>query len=148
MVSFEIGLVLLIFGIGLLVAESLHPGFFIAVPGTILIVMGLVIIVLPQIFDQWIGIIMVITALFSSIGTILLYRKIAPGQRPFATSMDSLGGKRGVVINDIEPGSIKGKVKISNQVWSATSDQAIPAGKNVEVVSSEGVHVKVKEITQ
>lgn len=139
---------MIIIGIGLMVAEAMYPGFFVAVPGTVLLVMGSVFILLPEIFEQWSGIIMVVTALLASITTVLLYHKIAPGQKPSSTSMDSLVGMKGVVITDIKPGSISGKVKLINQVWSATSDSAIPEGRKVEVISSQGVHVKVIEYTE
>ena len=146
MVNVEIGWVMIIVGFGLLVAESLHPGFFVAVPGTVLLVMGAVFILLPEIFDQWSPVIMVITCLLASIATILVYRRIASGHKPLATSMDTLVGKKGMVVTDVEPGSITGKVKIENQIWSATSATVIPKGKEVEVIHSEGVHVNVTEI--
>lgn len=146
MVNVEIGWVMIIIGFGLLVAESLHPGFFVAVPGTVLLVMGTVFILLPEIFDQWSAVIMVVTALVASIATIMMYRKIAPVQTPSCTSKDSLKDKIGKVTIDIEPGSITGKVKIDNQTWSATSESVIPKGKKVKVVESEGVHVRVVEI--
>lgn len=148
MINVEIGWVMIIIGIGLLTAEAMHPGFFVAVPGTVLLVMGVVFIMLPEVFDQWSPVIMVITALLASIATIMLYRRIAPGHKPLSTSMDTLTGKKGVVVTDIEPGSISGKVKIDNQIWSATSESAIPEGIEVEVISSKGVHVKVIELTE
>jgi membrane protein implicated in regulation of membrane protease activity len=148
MVNVEIGWVMIIIGFGLLVAESLHPGFFVAVPGTVLLVMGTVFILLPEIFDQWSGVIMVVTALIASIATIMLYRKIAPVQIPSSTSMDTLKEKIGKVTTDIEPGSITGKVKIDNQTWSATSESVILKGKKVKVIESEGVHVRVVEISE
>ncbi|MBE0523315.1 MAG: NfeD family protein [Methanosarcinales archaeon] len=148
MVAVEIGLVMLIFGIGLLVAESMHPGFFIAVPGTLLLVLGSILIILPDMSEQWLAIIMVATAFVAGVGTILLYRKIAPVQKPSSTSMDSLVGRTGIVVTDIEPGSINGKVRIISQIWSATSNTAIPKGRKIEVVQSEGVHVKVIELNE
>ncbi len=148
MVNVEIGWVMIIAGIGLLVAESLHPGFFVAVPGTVLLVMGAVFILLPDIFNQWSPVIMVITGLLASIATIMVYRRIASGHKPLSTSMDTLVGKKGMVVTDVEPGSITGKVKIENQIWSATSATVIPKGKEVEVIHSEGVHVKVTEIIE
>ncbi|MCL7415926.1 MAG: NfeD family protein [ANME-2 cluster archaeon] len=141
----EIGYAMIIIGIGLMVAEAMHPGFFVAVPGTVLLVMGAVFVLLPGVFEQWSALIMIITALLASIATIMLYRRIAPVQKPSSTSMDSIIGKKGLVTIDIEPGSISGKVKISNQMWSATSESPIPAGRNVEVTGSEGVHVTVVE---
>lgn len=148
MVSVEIGWAMVIFGIGLLVAESLHPGFFIAVPGTLLLALGAILIILPDMSEQWLAIIMVVTAFVAGVMTILIYRRIAPIQKPSSTSMDSLVGRTGIVVTDIEPGSIIGKVRINNQIWSATSSTAIPKGRTVEVVQSEGVHVRVKELTE
>jgi len=144
----EIGFAMIIIGIGLMVAEAMYPGFFVAVPGTVLLVMGSVFILLPEIFEQWSPIIMVVTALLASIATLMLYRKIAPGQKPSSTSMDSLVGMKGVVTTDVQSGSISGKVKLTNQIWSATSESPIPVGRKVEVISSEGVHVKVIELTE
>lgn len=148
MVNVEIGWVMIIVGFGFLVAESLYPGFFVAVPGTVLLVMGTVFLLLPEVFDQWNAVIMVITALIASIATIIMYRKIAPGQTPSCTSKDTLKNKIGKVTTDIEPGSISGKVKIDNQIWSATSESVIPRGKKVRVIESEGVHVRVVEISE
>ncbi len=59
--------------------------------------------------------------------------------------MDILAGKKGVVVKTVHPGSISGKIEIENQMWSATGDSEIEEGKKVIVISSEGVHVKVKE---
>jgi len=91
-------------------------------------------------------VIIVVTAVVSSILTITLYRKMAPGQKPQSTSMDNLAGKEGVVVKKVTPDSIKGKVEIENQMWSATADSIIEEGKKVIIISSEGVHIKVKEV--
>jgi membrane protein implicated in regulation of membrane protease activity len=53
---------------------------------------------------------------------------------------------KGVVTVDVYPNNLRGKVVIENDTWSATSESLIVEGKNVVVVSSEGVHVVVKEI--
>jgi membrane protein implicated in regulation of membrane protease activity len=148
MVAVEIGWAMVIFGIGLLVAESLHPGFFIAVPGTLFLVLGTILIILPDMSEQWLAIIMVVTAFVSGVATILLYHRIAPVQKPSSTSMDSLVGRTGTVVTDIEPGSIIGKVRINSQIWSATSNTVILKGREIEVVQSEGVHVKVIELNE
>ena len=142
----DIGWVMIIIGLGLLVVEAAQPGFFVAVPGTTLIVLGAVTLLIPDVAQDYAPAIIVITALVSSIITIALYRKMAPGQKPLTTSMDILAGKEGTVIKTVRPDSIEGKVKIDNQIWSATGESAIEEGKKVIVISSEGVHVKVKEV--
>lgn len=141
----DIGWLMIIIGLGLLIVEATQPGFFVAVPGTTLIVLGVVTLLIPEVAQDYAPAIIVITALVSSIITITFYRKIAPGQKPQTTSMDILAGKKGVVVKTVNPGSISGKIEIGNQVWSATSDSVIETGKKVIVINSEGVHVRVKE---
>ena len=141
----DVGWLMVIIGLGLLVVEASQPGFFVAVPGTTLIVLGIFTLLIPEVAQDYAPAIIVITALVSSIITIIFYRKMAPGQKPQTTSMDILAGKVGVVVKTVHPGSISGKVQIENQIWSATGESEIEEGKKIIVISSEGVHVKVKE---
>ncbi len=142
----DIGWAMIIIGLGLLIVEAAQPGFFVAVPGTTLIVLGTVTLLIPDVAQDYAPAIIVATALVSSIITITLYRKMAPGQKPQTTSMDILAGKEGIVIKTVRPDSIDGKVKIDNQIWSATGENVIEDGNKIIVISSEGVHVKVKEV--
>jgi membrane protein implicated in regulation of membrane protease activity len=141
----DVGWLMIIIGLGLLIVEASQPGFFVAVPGTTLIVLGTVTLLIPEVAQDYAPVIIVITALVSSIITIGFYRNLAPGQKPQTTSMDILAGKEGVVVKTVYPDSISGKVNIENQTWSAIGDSEIEEGKKVIVISSEGVHVKVKE---
>lgn len=141
----DIGWLMIIIGLGLLIVEAAQPGFFVAVPGTILIVLGTVTLLIPEVAQDYAPVIIVVTAIVSSVITITFYRKMAPGQKPQTTSMDVLAGREGIVKKTILPDSISGKVEIRNQIWSATADTMIEAGKKVIVISSEGVHLKVKE---
>ncbi len=144
--EFNLGWLMIIIGLLLLIVEAAQPGFFVAVPGTTLIVLGTVVLLIPEYAQEWAPWIIVITALVSSIITITMYRRLAPGQEPVTVSQDILAGREGTVIRTIVPESISGKVQIENRIWSATSDEVIETGKKIKVVSSEGVHVKVKEI--
>ena len=141
----DVGWLMIIIGLGLLIVEAAQPGFFVAVPGTTLIVLGTVTLLIPEVAQDYAPAIIVVTALLSSIITIGLYRKMAPGQKPQTTSMDILAGREGTVVKTVHPDSISGKVRIDNQIWSAIADSEIGEGKKVIVISSEGVHVKVKE---
>ena len=142
----DIGWVMIIAGIALLVIEASQPGFFVAVPGTTLVVLGAATLLIPGFAQEWAPVIIVVTALVSSITTIVVYRKIAPGHKPLTTSRDILVGRNGIVVTAVTPDSLSGKVKIDSGIWSAIADTEIPVGKKVTVISSEGVHVKVKEI--
>ncbi|MGD1061367.1 MAG: NfeD family protein, partial [Methanomassiliicoccales archaeon] len=78
--------------------------------------------------------------------TIKLYQRLAPPGPPETTVATSLVGTKGVVISEIRPNDLRGKVRIEHDTWSATAESVIPVGKKVIVVASEGVHVTVKEI--
>ena len=63
------------------------------------------------------------------------------------TNVESIEGKIGKVISDIDNINAKGIVKIDGVEWTARSQQneVIKAGTLVKVVSVEGVKVIVKE---
>jgi membrane-bound ClpP family serine protease len=144
-----IGLALLIMGILFIIAEAATPGFFIGVIGTAFIAMGLVGIFFPFILDTpWSPIIVVIVTSGSMLGAVMFYRRLGKSQPTATTITESNVGKEGIAMEDIEPHSLKGKVKISHQIWSATSDVNIPKGTKVRVIDWEGVHVIVEEFEE
>jgi membrane protein implicated in regulation of membrane protease activity len=71
----NIGWVMIIIGLVLLVVEALQPGFFVAVPGTALIVLGTVTLLFPGFAQEHAPAIIVVTVLISGIITIAFYRK-------------------------------------------------------------------------
>jgi len=142
----ELGLALLIVGILMLLAELSSPGSFILIPATVLIVLGGIGLVAPKILlSWWSPIIAVIIVVPMTFVAIKLYQKLAPPGPPETIVATSLVGLEGVVVTETRPDSLTGKVRIANDTWSATSAKPIPAGKQVKVVSSEGVHVVVQE---
>ncbi len=147
MVAFDValGIVFLVVGIVLLLVEAASPGFFIAVPATILIVLGLLGMFIPDFyFSPWAPITAIAVGAPLTYVTILLYQRLAPPGPPTTTVGGSLIGRAGVVVREVLPNSIMGKVNIDNQVWSATSAERIPEGTKVNVVDSRGVHVIVE----
>ncbi len=146
--AWTLGLILVVIGIILFLAEAASPGFFIAIPATILIIIGMLGIVAPQMFFSWwspilaVGIAIPVTYL-----TIKFYQKLAPPEAPTTTVGDSLIGRKGLVITATDPDRhTKGKVRIGTEIWSATSKIPINKGVRVEVIASEGVHIIVKEV--
>jgi membrane protein implicated in regulation of membrane protease activity len=73
------------------------------------------------------------------------YQMLAKPEPPTTTVSESLVGRKGIVTVATEMGSMKGKVKIGADIWSATSDEPIGEGSEVIVESSEGVHVHVRK---
>lgn len=142
-----VGLALLIFGILLIIAEAATPGFFVGVIGTAFIAMGIVGLFFPYILDTpWSPIIVVVISAGSMLGAVMFYRRLGKSQPTATTITESNVGKTGIATEDIEPHSLRGKVKIKHQIWSATADVPIPKGRTVKVVDWEGVHVIVEEV--
>lgn len=147
--TWALGLGFIIGGIVLLLLEAVTPGFFIAIPATVLIVIGIVGVLVPDFtfFAVVAPIAAVVITIPVTIITILLYKRLAPPtSSPTTTVGDSLIGAEGTVTKRVIPDSIKGKVKIDNTIWSARADKEIPEGKRVRVISSSGVHVVVEEM--
>ncbi len=148
-ISLTIGWIMIIIGTVFLVAETLNPGFFIAVPGTVLIILGVLFVIGVDVFSSPAGIILgVLIALAASLATIWIYRRINPDEAfPTTISRDSLLGREGIVTKKVIPDSLSGKVMVAGQEWSARSEGSeIPAGVRVRVVKSEGVHIVVEKV--
>lgn len=143
----ELGWILLVAGAIFLLVEVAVPGFFAVVPGTILLIIGGLMVLFPGLVSSpWsIALFAVITLVVSAL-TIAFYKRLAPIQKPFTTSMDSLVGKVGEVVTPVAPDTIDGKVKIDSQIWSATADERIDPRVRVSVVRVSGVHLFVKRV--
>lgn len=131
----------------MLLAEAITPGAFLVVPATVLIVLGAIGLIAPDLLlSIWSPIIAVLIGVPVFMLTVKAYQKLSPPMPPTTTVATSLIGMEGVVVTDVCPNNIKGKVKIENDIWSATSTRPIRAGYRVRVIESEGVHVKVEPI--
>ncbi|MCL1811865.1 MAG: NfeD family protein [Methanomassiliicoccaceae archaeon] len=141
-----IAIILMIIGLVFLIVEALTPGFFAVIPGAILVVVGVFGYFIDGFFDSmlYMGVTVFVVALVVTFITIKGYQILARPEPPTTTVVDSLIGKEGVVIADVKPGNLKGKVRIDTDSWSATSDTVIKTGSEVIVYAAEGVHVKVR----
>ncbi len=143
---YEVSISLLIIGAILIALEPVVPGFFISVLGTFFAIMGVIGLVYPPALYTPIALVIAIIVSIGAAFTVLyLYKKIGGNQNPQTLVSSSLIGKKGIVRKKVVPHSLDGKVEIDNTMWSATAEHEIPEGTLVEVVSSEGVHVVVKE---
>lgn len=140
MPAMDLWLALTLVGAGIVcyIIETMNPGFFIAVPGTVLIVVGALGVFAPDIYDfafAWVAII--VLAALTAYVTMRVYRRIAPpATSTTTTSVDNIVGKRGVAVSDITSG--KGEVRIEGEAWRARSPLPISAGTRVEVIGREG----------
>ena len=145
----EIGILLIVIGIILIIVEAVEPGFFIAIPAGVLIVLGVIQLSYPEfLVSIYTPIIILVVVLLLTFGSLKFYQKISPPSRPTTTMSSSLVGRVGRVMKTVKPDEITGKVKIENQLWSATADEEIEEGKKIEVVEGRGVHLVVKEIEE
>lgn len=144
-----IGLILIIVGIGMLIWEATVPGFFIAIPGTVILCLGLVGVMAPDIFFTWMSpVIALLVSVPMTIIVIKLYQRLAPPEAPTTTVGTSLIGKQGTVLVEVRPKAISGKVEVENQTWSATAGTTIPVGTDVRIIESRGVHIVVEPIEE
>jgi membrane-bound ClpP family serine protease len=147
--SSTVGMILLILGILFIIAETATPGFFVGVIGTAFVAMGIIGIFFPFIADTpWSPIIVLVVTAGSMMAAVMFYRRLGRTQPTATTITESNVGKTGLVVEDVEPHSLHGKVKIQHQIWSATSESLIPKGKMVKVIDWEGVHVVVEEVKE
>ncbi len=144
-----LGLILITIGIVLIIFEASEPGFFIAIPGGVMITLGVIAVVYPAILlTYWTPLILAAVVIPLMFLSMKFYQKISPPSKPTTTMSTSLVGETGRVLATVEPDELKGKVKIKNQIWSATSEETIDLGRKVRVVEARGVHVVVKEIKE
>jgi inner membrane protein len=146
--NLAISATLIIVGSALFAFELVHPGAWLLIPASIMIVAGLLYITLPSLLLNSVygPAIVVLVALAAALATIPYYRWVAPIHKPMSTTVQSLEGATGVVVTPVVPDSLSGKVQIQSEVWSARSEQPIPAGTRVRVVSGEGVSVLVRPL--
>jgi len=142
-----ISCIILVLGAFCLIYEVFSPGAFLVIPGMVLLVLGIVGLLMPDVLMSiWAPIIALIVAVPVTLITLKVYQHLAKPEPPATTVAESLVGREGTVTVPTETGSMKGKVRIGGDLWSATSDEPIEEGTEVVVESSEGVHVHVRRI--
>lgn len=144
----DIGWLLIMSGALFLLVEVYSPGFFAAVPATVMIFLGILFLLGVDVFSSGWGVVLgVIIAIGAAGLTVWLYGKITPDESPTTISRDSLIGLEGSVKTRVDATTISGKVLIASTEWSARSTGSeIPPGKKVKVVDSQGVHIVVEEV--
>lgn len=64
------------------------------------------------------------------------------------TNVYTLAGKKGIVIETIDPKNGKGQIKVGGEIWSALCDESliIPKDSEIEIVRIQGVKAYVNPI--
>jgi len=143
----EIGLAFIIIGILLFLVEATMPGFLVAVPGTVLIALG-ILMSFDIVTGIWLLPIGLVVGLGSLYGTVKFYQTFAPPDTPSEMSIESYVGKIGKVTKAVSPDTASGKVRVDREEMRAiTCDSCnsdIAVGTSVKVVSAEGITLTVK----
>jgi membrane protein implicated in regulation of membrane protease activity len=144
----SIGYGLIMLGIVLFLLEAASPGFFIAVPATILVLLGAFALVSPDfsIFTAWAPAVALVVGVPATILTILAYRRMAPpDEEPTTQTASNLVGLEGRVTTPVVAEAPRGKVELNHQSWSAvTRGPAIPVDARVVVTEVDGVILIVR----
>jgi inner membrane protein len=140
-----IGVALIVAGVILLALELAHPGALLLIPAFMLMTAGVLIIVFgDSLLATLPGVgAIVAAAVFAALIEIPYYRWVAPTHRPMTTTTAGLAGQFGIVTTAVEPNTLRGKVRVQREIWSAQSDRPIPEGTHVRIVAGEGVAVQV-----
>ena len=145
-VSSEIALAFIIIGILLFVVEVFQPGFLVAVPGTVFIVLGILMS-----FDDALGlspfmllIIGLVVGGGSLWGTMAMYQSLAPPDTPSEMSIETMIGKSAVVSKTVVANEKTGKIKVGTEEMRATSDSNIEVGIKVKIIHAEGITATVE----
>ena len=143
--SSEMALAFIIVGILLFIIEVFQPGFLIAVPGTVFIVLGILMS-----FDDVFGlspftllIIGLIVGLGSLYGTMRMYQSLAPPDTPSEMSIENTIGKSAIVTKDVVANEMFGKAKVGREEFRATAEADIASGTKVKVTHAEGITITV-----
>lgn len=147
-----VGAVLVLVGVGLLVAEIFVVSFgllFVAGIACFLIG-GTMVFDRPEASDLTVSfweVLVPIAAAISTMGAVVavsLGRSILSKQ---TAGVDEMIGLVGSVAAAIDPAARKrGKVFVRGEYWNAEADEAIAAGESVAVVSVEGLTVRVRRV--
>lgn len=147
-----VGYTLLSLGVLLFLLEASMPGFFVGVPATILLILGIFALASPDLdlFTTWAPLVVVVVGIPATATTIWAYRRLAPPDKaPTTQTAENLVGLTGRVTVAVAPDNMRGKVKVQHQIWSATSeDSPIPVEARVRILRVEGVVIVVAPVEE
>lgn len=139
-----------ILGIVLFLAEMVVPGFVIFFFGLGAWVTAVCI---------WIGFaptnaIQMIIFLIASLGTLALFRRKGKdyflgkvsGTLGRDQSVDDIRGERAIVMRDITPGKLGGKVEFHGTLWDAECETPVAQGATVEILDRKDLTLKVRPV--
>ncbi len=139
------GVLLILFAIGLFVAEVEVTSYgLLTVSGMVAMILGAMMLVdspLPELrVNPWK--LLPAVAVMAG-GTIALVRMVIEAQRRRpVTGAEGMAGRRGIAQSEIDP---EGWVLVQGERWLAGADERVAAGETVQVVSMDGLRLRVRK---
>ena len=141
-----IGLLLLLFGLGLIAAEVFVQSFGVlfAIGIACFLMGGSLLFDLPELSDLTVSFWSVLVpsvagfALFAAVAVFAVGRTLLRAQTTGVSEMLGLVGKSATSL------APEGKVFVRGEYWTARADEEIPAGARVEVTAVEGMRLRVR----
>ncbi len=139
------GLILIIIGIGLFIAEAFITSHgILGVGGTVAMLLGSIMLIdsaSPVLQISW-AVIIPAVALSALLFIITVTVAVRVYREKPDTGKEGLIGMQAVAKTDIHK---EGQVFMRGEYWSAWSDEPVPKGEQVTVIAVEGLKVKVKK---
>jgi membrane-bound serine protease (ClpP class) len=141
------GILLMLFGVGLLVLELKVPSGVLGVGGTIALIVGAVMMTgtVPGV-DVGLGFIVPVAVGFAAIFLFLGRLALASHRRPAVTGKAGLIGIEGTARDIISPDA-PGYVHVRGELWRATSRAPVTPGQRVRVLDLNGLTLMVEPVT-
>jgi len=144
-----VGILLLLVGFGLLVAEAFTPSFgALGTGGVVSILFGALMLFEEQplptpALEVSLSVVLPVTLFFAAL-TIVIGRKVVEAQRHLpVTGQEGLLGRIGTARTEIDS---RGKIFIHGEYWDARAKQHIAEGAKVKVVGIEGLTLDVEPV--
>lgn len=125
------------------VIESFTIGFFIFWFGIGALIALILTFIIKSFFMQ--AFIFILTSSLLLILTKPLIKKFIKNIKITPTNVNSIIGKQGIVLEEIDSVNSTGKVKVNSEIWSAISDTNIEKDSKIKVIEINGVKLKVEK---
>ena len=142
------GLLLVLFGLGLLILELKVPSFgVLGVGGTISLLVGSIMMT-RQTPGIAVSLGIIVPAVLAVAAIVLFLGRLAltAQARPSTTGMEGLIGAEGRTRVPLAPDA-PGQIDVHGEIWRALSREAVPAGATVRVVEVNGLTLVVEPAT-
>lgn len=140
------GLILILLGIALMLAEAFAPGFgVLGVGGTIAFAIGSVMLIDTDIPGYGISIPLIATFTLLSVGlcVFVIGMLLKSRRQPVETGQEELIRSTGEVIDDFND---KGWVRVQGELWQARTQTPLAAGQQVRIAAIHGLLLEVEPI--